>query len=97
MFRRSFMVAFLLVAAAAAGLGGGQAPPPQTPPALVDINSASLEEIQSVVSDETLAKQIIEKRPYANKRQLVSRDLLSEEDYEKIKDRIVARRSNTPE
>ena len=65
--------------------------------ALVDINSASLAEIEAVVRDENLARRIIESRPYANKRQLLSRQLMSMEQYEAIQERIVARRIETPE
>jgi hypothetical protein len=42
--------------------------------------------------DADLAKKIIENRPYANKRQLLTRKLVSMEEYDEIKDRIVARR-----
>jgi hypothetical protein len=44
---------------------------------------------------EEVAQRIIESRPYDNKRQLVSRNLVSEEEYERIKDLIVARRVST--
>ena len=59
---------------------------------IVDINSASVEEIEEIVIDELLAQRIVENRPYANKRQLVSRELVTLEQYDEIKDRIVARR-----
>ena len=64
---------------------------------IVDINSAPLEEIEEVVLNEDLAQRIIDNRPYANKRQLVSRQLMSLEDYDEIKDRIIARRIQDPE
>lgn len=72
----------------------------QAPAELVDINSASLEQIRGIVESETVATRIVEGRPYANKRQLLSRELVTEEQYEKIKDRIIARQprqdSETP-
>ena len=63
------------------------------PPApLVDINSAPARQIEELVRDEQIAAMIVEGRPYANKRQLLTRNLVSAEEYERIKDRIVARR-----
>ena len=59
---------------------------------LVDINSAPMEDIETVVMNELLAKKIIDNRPYANKRQLVTRRLITPEQYEEIKDRIIAKR-----
>jgi hypothetical protein len=58
----------------------------------VDINSAPLATIGQVVEDEELAAKIIEGRPYANKRQILSRELVTAEHYERIKERIIARR-----
>jgi competence protein ComEA len=69
----------------------GQDGPEQAPAELVDINSAPVEQIQMIVESEAVATRIVEGRPYANKRQLVSRELVSEEQYESIKDRIIAR------
>ena len=64
---------------------------------IVDINTAPLQVLEGVVGDEDLARQIIDNRPYANKRQLISRGLMSAEQYDEIKDRIVARRVQDPE
>ena len=64
---------------------------------VVDINTAPLQVLEGVVGDEDLARQIIDNRPYANKRQLISRGLMSAEQYDEIKDRIVARRVQDPE
>ena len=59
---------------------------------LVDINSASDAELKTLpgIGDALIAK-IVVNRPYANKTQLVSRKVLPESVYEKIKDRIVAK------
>ena len=89
--------AFQLLAVAALlslplGLDAQQTEQPAPAPALLDINTATADELTRVVMDENVAERIIENRPYANKRQLVSRNLVSEEEYERIKDRIVARR-----
>ena len=65
--------------------------------ALIDINTAPLVDIQRVVLNDLLAKTIVDNRPYANKRQLVTRRLMTAEDYDKIKDRIVARQPQDPD
>ena len=89
------LICVSLLAVSAGSIGAAQAPTDE-PVAPIDINSASLEEIQGVVVDEMLARQIIDGRPYANKRQLLTRDLVTEEEYDRIKDRIIARRPATP-
>ena len=59
---------------------------------LVDINSASDAELKAIpgLGDAYIAK-IVVNRPYANKAQLVSRKVLPEAVYEKVKDSIIAR------
>jgi competence protein ComEA len=59
---------------------------------LVDINTATVAELKGLpgVSDADSAK-IIQGRPYADKNQLVSRHVVSEATYDKIKDQVVAR------
>ena len=59
---------------------------------LVDINTATATELKGLsgVSDTDSAK-IIQGRPYTDKNQLVSRHVVSEATYDKIKDHIVAK------
>src|ERR1700694_536965 len=59
---------------------------------LVDINTASATELKALpgVSDSDSAK-IIQGRPYTDKSQLVSRHVVSETTYDKIKDHLVAK------
>ena len=61
---------------------------------LVDINSASDAELKAIpgLGDAYIAK-IVVNRPYANKTQLVSRKVLPESVYEKIKDKIIAKQT----
>jgi DNA uptake protein ComE-like DNA-binding protein len=61
---------------------------------LVDINSASDAQLKTIpgLGDAYLAK-IVVNRPYANKTQLVSRKVLPESVYEKIKDKIIAKQA----
>ena len=62
---------------------------------LVDINSANDAELKAIpgLGDAYIAK-IVVNRPYANKTQLVSRKVLPESLYEKIKDRIIAKKED---
>ncbi len=57
----------------------------------LDINTATEEEIAAIGIDKTAAKKIIEGRPYRNKTELVSRMLLSRDQYDKVKSAIVAK------
>lgn len=71
-----------------------------TKPALIDINSATEAELKSVpgVGDAYAAK-IIAGRPYANKTQLKTRNVLPAPVYESVKNQIVAKqaaKSTTP-
>lgn len=61
---------------------------------LIDINSASDSELKAIpgMSDAYVAK-IVAGRPYSNKTQLVSKKVLPEPVYEKIKHQIIAKRS----
>ncbi|MDK9716990.1 MAG: helix-hairpin-helix domain-containing protein [Trichlorobacter sp.] len=61
---------------------------------LVDINSASDTELKAIpgLGDAYIAK-IVVNRPYANKTQLVSKKVLPESVYEKIKDKIIAKQA----
>jgi DNA uptake protein ComE-like DNA-binding protein len=60
--------------------------------ALVDINSATDAELKAIpgLGDAYVAK-IVVGRPYANKTQLKSRNILPGPVYEKVKDLIIAR------
>jgi len=60
----------------------------------VDINSASEDEIVAVGIEKAVAKKIIEARPYRNKTELVSRQLLTKVQYDKLKDALIARQSS---
>ncbi len=57
----------------------------------VDINSASETEITALGIDKAVAKKIVEGRPYRSKRELVSKKLLTPEQYDKLKDKFVAK------
>ena len=63
---------------------------------MIDINSASATELKMLpgVSDGD-ANKIIQGRPYSDKHQLVSKKVVSETTYEKIKDHVVAKQSKS--
>jgi DNA uptake protein ComE-like DNA-binding protein len=62
----------------------------------VDINSATAAELKMLpgVSDSNATK-IIQGRPYSDKSQLVSKKVVSEPTYEKIKDHVVTRQTKS--
>jgi len=93
---------FTLLTAAIMAIGltaalSAQAPKkaPATPPAasakLVDINSASADDLKALpgIGDKYSAK-IIAGRPYANKTQLVSKGIIPQATYNKISKLVIA-------
>ena len=60
---------------------------------LLDINTASKETLTKLPGiGDAYAKKIIDGRPYANKDQLKSKNIIPANVYEKIKDKIIAKR-----
>jgi competence protein ComEA len=59
---------------------------------LIDLNTATATELKGLPGlTDTDSAKIIQGRPYADKNQLVSRHVVSEATYDKIKDHIVAK------
>ena len=62
----------------------------------VDINSATAAELKMLPGvSESDATKIIQGRPYSDKSQLVSKKIVSEPTYEKIKDHVVTRQTKS--
>jgi competence protein ComEA len=64
-----------------------------TPPTKIkplDINSGSIDQLKTLPGvDEGYAQKIVDSRPYQRKDELVSRKIIPEAIYKKIKDRII--------
>jgi DNA uptake protein ComE-like DNA-binding protein len=59
---------------------------------LVDLNTATATELKGLPGlTDTDSAKIIQGRPYTDKNQLVSRHVVSEATYDKIKDQVVAK------
>jgi competence protein ComEA len=73
---------------------GSQTPSAATSTKLIDINSASGDELKSLPGiGDAYSSAIIKNRPYANKSQLVSRKVIPQATYDKISNRIIAKQS----
>jgi len=98
LLRRNFAGIVVLVLVWTVALGAQVKEMPRTPvkpinePRIVDINSAPEVDIASIGIERTVAKRIVDGRPYRSKRDLVTRQLLTKEQYEKLKNSIVAKR-----
>src|SRR3954462_534680 len=96
MFRRNFLGIVALAVLWTAVLNAQIKELPRTPvrplnAKIVDINTAPEADIAAVGIDKTIAKKIVDGRPYRNKRDLLSRQLLTKDEYEKVKNAIVAK------
>ena len=63
---------------------------------LTDINLADTSELLSLGLNRELVDRVIENRPYRSKLELVSRIILPEADYGRIRDRIVVSEGREP-
>ena len=95
MLRRTFAGLFMLAVMYTISLHAQVVPKSmQMKPKIVDINSAPEADIVAVGIEKAAAKKIVEGRPYRNKRDLVTRELLTMEQYDAVKDLLIARQAS---
>jgi len=63
---------------------------------LLDLNSASAEQLTDLGLSVETQERLIENRPYRSKLELVSRMILSQDEYAAIKDRVSVAEANEP-
>ena len=59
----------------------------------VDLNNASLNELKAIGGiGDAQAKKIVDGRPYTRRRDLLSKKIIDEQTYDKIKDKVYTKR-----
>src|SRR5262245_35562914 len=98
MLRRKLVGILVLALIGTFAFGAQVKDMPRTPikpinqPSVVDINAAPEADIVSIGIERTVAKRIVEGRPWRSKRDLVTKQVLTKEQYEKLKNSLVAKR-----
>jgi competence protein ComEA len=91
LFRALFLTASLLFSVSPAISHAQPKPTAATPAGKIDINTATIDQLKAFPGiGDAYSKRIVDGRPYANKAQLLSKGVLPEATYNKIKDKIIA-------
>ncbi len=89
---RLLLAVFLSLPLFAQAKAAKAAPSAQTASDLVDINSASADQLKAIPGiGDVYSTKIIAGRPYSNKSQLLSKKVLPAAPYNKVKDKIIAK------
>jgi competence protein ComEA len=89
---RTLLLGLAMLLGAAAAMAQTRTAPPTPATSLVDLNSASRDDLMSLEGiGEVRADAIIRARPFKAKTDLVERRLIPEALYDKIADKVVAR------
>jgi DNA uptake protein ComE-like DNA-binding protein len=59
---------------------------------LVDINAATKAELDAIFTGGDTSQKVIAGRPYNTKRDLVTKQIITEDEYKKVSDKIIAHR-----
>jgi len=92
-----WLLAFTLLAVAPhptlfAAQGAAKTPSKTQAPVLIDINSATADQLKSIAGiGDVYAAKIIKGRPYKTKTDLLNKKILPAATYNKIKDQVIAK------
>jgi competence protein ComEA len=97
LWMRMMLVVVALIFTAASGWAADPKAPEQKvekAAELIDLNTATKAQLMTLTGiGELTVQRIIKNRPYAKKDQLKSMKILTDQEYDRIKDRIIARQS----